>query len=197
MSISKNTPSITNRDSNAINLYLKDIKKYPILSLEEEEELSRKARSGNMAAREKLINCNLRFVITVAKEFQGLGILLEDLIAEGNKGLITAVDGFDETRGFKLISYGVYWIRQNIRQAIANQCRIVRLPVNKSAEQHKREHDILRKLFGIQTKYSMTAAEVATEFGISRERVEQLKKRGLQRLRKSGNLDHLRSLLAA
>ena len=122
--------TITNREDEALNYYLKDISRYPLLTPSEEEELARRARGGDELSKEGLVNSNLRFVVSVAKQYQGLGVGLMDLIAEGNIGLIKAVDRFDETRGFKFISYSVNWIRQAIFNAISSQTRIVRLPVN-------------------------------------------------------------------
>lgn len=117
--------------SDRINHYLKDISKYTLLKNGEEIELATKIKKGNKRAREKLISSNLRFVISVAKDYQGLGISLEDLINEGNMGLIKAAERFDETRGFKFITYAVWWIKQAIFQCIADKSKIVRFPVNR------------------------------------------------------------------
>lgn len=127
----KITKLVTNRDVASLDLYLHDIKKESLLSIEEEIILTRKIKEGDPMAFEKLIRSNLRFVISVAKQYQNLGLSLSDLINEGNLGLIKATERYDDTRGFKFISYSVWWIRQSIMQAIAEQSRIVRLPMNK------------------------------------------------------------------
>ncbi len=122
---------VTNRDELSLDKYLHDIGKVELLSGEEEVKLARKIRKGDMHALEILIKANLRFVVSVAKQYQGQGLSLADLINEGNVGLIKAAMRFDETRGFKFISYAVWWIRQSILQALAEQARIIRLPQNK------------------------------------------------------------------
>ena len=122
---------ITNRDAASLDLYLHEISKLPLISAEEEVSLARLIRNGDSKALEILIQSNLRFVVSVAKQYQNQGLTLPDLINEGNLGLIKAAERFDETRGFKFISYAVWWIRQSILQAIAEQSRIVRLPLNK------------------------------------------------------------------
>lgn len=123
--------SITNRDAASLDKYLQDISKLPMINVEEETLLAAQIRSGNTLALEKLVSANLRFVVSVAKQYQNQGISLSDLINEGNVGLIKAASRFDETRGFKFISYAVWWIRQSIIQAISEQSRVVRLPLNK------------------------------------------------------------------
>lgn len=126
------TKQVTNRSETAsLDKYLHEIGKVPLLTADEEAELARKIKAGDEAALEKLTNANLRFVVSVAKQYQNQGITLSDLINEGNVGLIKAARRFDETRGFKFISFAVWWIRQAILQAIAEQSRIVRLPMNK------------------------------------------------------------------
>jgi len=122
---------ITNRDAASLDLYLHEIGKLNLISAEEEVNLGRAIKSGDQKALETLIQANLRFVVSVAKQYQNQGLTLPDLINEGNLGLIKAAQRFDETRGFKFISYAVWWIRQSILQAIAEQSRIVRLPLNK------------------------------------------------------------------
>lgn len=127
----KITKQVTNRDTPSLDKYLQEIGRVELISPEEEVVLARKIRSGDSEALKKLVKANLRFVVSVAKQYQNQGISLPDLINEGNLGLMKAAQRFDETRGFKFISYAVWWIRQAILQALAEQSRIVRLPVNK------------------------------------------------------------------
>lgn len=126
----KITKSITNRESASLDKYLQEIAKEDLLSSDEEVELAQRIRKGDRKALDKLTKANLRFVVSVAKQYQNQGLSLADLINEGNVGLIRAAEKFDETRGFKFISYAVWWIRQSILQAIAEQSRIVRVPLN-------------------------------------------------------------------
>src|ERR1700730_17195602 len=127
----KITKSITNRESASLDKYLQEIGREELITAEEEVQLAKKIRDGDQNALEKLTRANLRFVVSVAKQYQNQGLRLPDLINEGNLGLIKAAKRFDETRCFKFISYAVWWIRQSILQAIAEQSRIVRLPLNK------------------------------------------------------------------
>ncbi|MFT4791026.1 MAG: RNA polymerase primary sigma factor [Arcticibacterium sp.] len=122
---------VTNRESKSLDKYLQDISKIDLINAQEEVELAQKIREGDQKALEKLTTANLRFVVSVAKQYQNQGLTLPDLINEGNLGLVKAAKRFDETRGFKFISYAVWWIRQAILQALAEQARIVRLPLNK------------------------------------------------------------------
>jgi len=122
---------VTNRDNPSLDKYLHEIGKVKLITAEEEVELARRIRDGDMIARNILINANLRFVVSVSKQYQNQGLSLQDMINEGNLGLIKAAGRFDETRGFKFISYAVWWIRQAITQALAEQVRIVRLPLNR------------------------------------------------------------------
>ena len=126
----KITKSITNRESEALEKYLQEISKEELIGVEEEIELAQRIRQGDRKAVERLAKANLRFVVSVAKQYQNQGLSLPDLINEGNLGLLRAAEKFDETRGFKFISYAVWWIRQSILQALAEQSRIVRLPLN-------------------------------------------------------------------
>ena len=133
----KITKSITNRESQSLEKYLQEIGKVDLLTPEEEVDLAKRIKEGDQYALEKLTKANLRFVVSVAKQYQNQGLSLSDLINEGNLGLIKAAQRFDETRGFKFISYAVWWIRQSILQALAEQSRIVRLPLNKVGSLNK------------------------------------------------------------
>lgn len=127
----KITKQITNRDTASLEKYLHEISREGLITAEEEVELAKKIKAGDVAALDKMVRSNLRFVVSVSKQYQNQGLSLPDLINEGNLGLIKAAQRFDETRGFKFISYAVWWIRQSILQALAEQARIVRLPLNK------------------------------------------------------------------
>ena len=146
----KITKSITNRESASLDKYLQEIGREPLISVDREVELAGRIRNGDRAALEELTHANLRFVVSVAKQYQNQGLSLPDLIDEGNLGLIKAAEKFDETRGFKFISYAVWWIRQSILQALAEQARIVRLPlnqvgslnkINKAYQRFEQEHE--------------------------------------------------------
>ena len=146
----KITKSITNRESASLDKYLQEIGREPLIPVDEEVELARRIRNGDRVALEKLVKANLRFVVSVAKQYQNQGLSLPDLIDEGNLGLIKAAEKFDDTRGFKFISYAVWWIRQSILQALAEQSRIVRLPlnqvgslnkINKAYQRFEQEHE--------------------------------------------------------
>lgn len=162
------TKQYTNRESQSLDKYLQEIGKIELLSPEEEIELARKIRQGcpeGEAALEKLVKANLRFVVSVAKQYQNQGLSLGDLINEGNLGLIKAAKRFDETRGFKFISYAVWWIRQSILQALAEQSRIVRLPLNRVGALNK----ISKKFSELEQRYERepTPAEMAEELEMS------------------------------
>jgi len=168
--MAKKRKTTDNRTKQSIEKYLEEIGGYSPLAPEEEVELARLIRKSNSRALDKLVKANLRFVISVAKEYQGQGLPLQDLISEGNLGLIKAAQRFDETRGFKFISYAVWWIRQSILQALAEQSRVVRLPLNRVGAINKvgRALEELEKKFGrepsmdeIAEKMEMTAYEVA------------------------------------
>ena len=148
----KITKSITNRESASLDKYLQEIGREDLISVEEEVELAQRIRNGDHAALEKLTRANLRFVVSVAKQYQNQGLSLPDLINEGNLGLIKAAQKFDETRGFKFISYAVWWIRQSILQALAEQSRIVRLPLNQVGS--------LNKISKALSKFEQTAGMV-------------------------------------
>lgn len=145
----KISKSITLRESHSLEKYLQEISKVSMLSPEEEEVVSKKIRNGDQKALQQLTMANLRFVVSVAKQYQNLGLSLSDLINEGNVGLITAASRYDESKGFKFISYAVWWIRQSILQAIAENSRLVRLPLNKVSLKNKliREYNVLEQKY--------------------------------------------------
>lgn len=281
----KITKSITNRESASLDKYLQEIGKEDLITVEEEVELAQRIRKGDQKALEKLTRANLRFVVSVAKQYQNQGLSLPDLINEGNLGLIKAAEKFDETRGFKFISYAVWWIRQSILQALAEQSRIVRLPLNQVGSLNKinkafsrfeqenerrpspeeladtldlpaekvadtlrvsgrhisvdapfvegednslldvlvnddspvadktlineslsteveralstlteRERDIIKSFFGINTQ-EMTLEEIGEQFGLTRERVRQIKEKAIRRLRHSSRSKLLKTYL--
>jgi RNA polymerase primary sigma factor len=281
----KITKSITNRESASLDKYLQEIGKEELITVEEEVELAQRIRKGDRTALEKLTRANLRFVVSVAKQYQNQGLSLPDLINEGNLGLIKAAEKFDETRGFKFISYAVWWIRQSILQALAEQSRIVRLPLNqvgslnkinkafsKFEQEHERipspeeladvleitkekiadtlrvsgrhvsvdapfvegednslidvlvnegspiadralmaeslvreieralatlterERDIVKLFFGIGVQ-EMTLEEIGEKFGLTRERVRQIKEKAIRRLRHTSRSKLLKSYL--
>ena len=281
----KITKSITNRESASLDKYLQEIGKEDLMTVEEEVELAQRIRKGDQKALEKLTRANLRFVVSVAKQDQNQGLSLPDLINEGNLGLIKAAEKFDETRGFKFISYAVWWIRQSILQALAEQSRIVRLPLNQVGSLNKinkafsrfeqenerrpspeeladsldlpaekvadtlrvsgrhisvdapfvegednslldvlvnddspiadrtlineslsteveralstlteRERDIIKLFFGINTQ-EMTLEEIGEKFGLTRERVRQIKEKAIRRLRHSSRSKLLKTYL--
>lgn len=128
------------KDENILSIYLKEINRIPLLSAEEETELAVKARAGDKLAKEKIVNANLRFVVSIAKKYQKKGIELEDLISEGNIGLLTAIEKFDVNKGYRFISYAVWWIRQSIMKAICEKSRSIRLPLNRANELVQIEH---------------------------------------------------------
>ena len=133
----KISKQFTNRENKSLDKYLNEISKVPMIDAQEEVELARRIREGDQTALEKLVNANLRFVVSVSKQYQNQGLTLGDLINEGNLGLIKAAKRFDETRGFKFISYAVWWIRQSILQCLNENSRTIRLPVNVVQELHK------------------------------------------------------------
>ena len=282
----KITKSITSRDSASLDKYLQEIGREALLPVEEEVELSQRIRKGDRRALDKLVRANLRFVVSVAKQYQNQGLSLPDLINEGNVGLIKAAEKFDETRGFKFISYAVWWIRQTILQALAEQSRIVRLPLNQvsavnkitkamtkfeqenerkpSADElaelvnelpekisdslrasgrhvsvdapfiegeenslldvmtnpdspmadkglvseslsteidralgvlNEREKQIIERSFGINNQPEMTLEEIGETFGLTRERVRQIREKAIRKLRAGSRNSLLRSYL--
>ena len=165
----KITKSITNRESQSLDKYLQEISKETLITAEEEVLLAQRIKKGDQIALEKLIKSNLRFVISVAKQYQNQGLTLPDLINEGNLGLIKAAQRFDETRGFKFISYAVWWIRQSILQALAEQSRIVRLPLNQVGSLNK-----LNKTFSrLEQQYERAPSEheLAEELEVTNTKV--------------------------
>lgn len=165
----KITKSITNRESASLDKYLQEIGREDLITVEEEVELAQRIRKGDQAALEKLTKANLRFVVSVAKQYQNQGLSLPDLINEGNLGLIRAAEKFDETRGFKFISYAVWWIRQSILQALAEQSRIVRLPLNQVGSLNKINKALAR--FEQEHERTPSPEELAIELDLPREKV--------------------------
>ncbi|PKP22255.1 MAG: RNA polymerase subunit sigma [Bacteroidetes bacterium HGW-Bacteroidetes-21] len=282
----KITKQVTNRDTPSLDKYLHEIGKVELITADEEVELARRIKTGDQQALTRLVNANLRFVVSVSKQYQNQGLSLPDLINEGNLGLIKAAQRFDETRGFKFISYAVWWIRQSILQALAEQARIVRLPLNKIGSINKinktfsrleqefereptadeigialnmaakdvkeylkssgrhvsmdaplapdedsdmydvmvtediqlpdkflideslkkeidrilttlspREADIVRLYFGLSGKHPHTLEEIGEEFGLTRERVRQIKEKAIRRLKHTSKSKLLKKYL--
>ena len=165
----KITKSITNRESASLDKYLQEIGREELISVEEEVELAQRIRQGDQQALEKLTKANLRFVVSVAKQYQNQGLSLPDLINEGNLGLIRAAEKFDETRGFKFISYAVWWIRQSILQALAEQSRIVRLPLNQVGSLNKINKALAR--FEQEHERTPSPEELSLELDIPKEKI--------------------------
>ncbi|MBO7610497.1 MAG: RNA polymerase sigma factor RpoD/SigA [Muribaculaceae bacterium] len=170
----KITKSITNRESASLDKYLQEIGRKELISVDEEVELAQRIRMGDQEARDKLVSANLRFVVSVAKQYQNQGLSLPDLIDEGNFGLIKAAQKFDETRGFKFISYAVWWIRQSILQALAEQSRIVRLPLNQVGSLNKISKALSR--FEQIHERRPSAEELADELDIPVEKISDTMK---------------------
>lgn len=167
----KITKQVTNRETASLDKYLQEIGKVDLITADEEVELAQRIKAGDQAALEKLTKANLRFVVSVAKQYQNQGLTLPDLINEGNLGLIKAAQRFDETRGFKFISYAVWWIRQSILQALAEQSRIVRLPLNKIGSINK-----INKAFAFLEQAHVrqpSPEEIAKELDMTVEDVKQ------------------------
>jgi RNA polymerase primary sigma factor len=170
----KITKQVTNRETASLDKYLQEIGRVDLITAEEEVELAQRIKAGDEMALEKLTKANLRFVVSVAKQYQNQGLSLPDLINEGNLGLIKAARRFDETRGFKFISYAVWWIRQSILQALAEQSRIVRLPLNKIGSINK-----INKAYALleqKLERPPTAEEVAKELDLTEDEVKQAMK---------------------
>ena len=167
----KITKSITNRESESLEKYLQEIGKEDMISIEEEVELAQRIRKGDRKALERLTRDNLRFVVSVAKQYQNQGLSLSDLINEGNLGLIKAAEKFDETRGFKFISYAVWWIRQSILQAIAEQSRIVRLPLNQVGSVNKINRMLSK--FEQENERRPSIEEISQEINLPEDKVDE------------------------
>ncbi len=170
----KISKSITNREQGALDKYLADIAKEPMITPDEEVELAQKIKMGDQIALDRLVRANLRFVVSVAKQYQNQGLSLADLINEGNVGLIKAAQRFDETKGFKFISYAVWWIRQAILQAVAEQSRMVRLPLNQVGflSRVKKTASSLEQLY----QRKPTIKEIADELDMPEDKVEAILK---------------------
>jgi RNA polymerase primary sigma factor len=167
----KITKSITNRDGESLEKYLQDIGKEELLSTEEEVDLAMRIKQGDQKALERLTKANLRFVVSVAKQYQNQGLALPDLINEGNLGLIKAAERFDETRGFKFISYAVWWIRQSILQAIADQSRIVRLPLNQVSSVNKISQ--ISSRFEQENERHPSVDEISEHIDLPKEKIDE------------------------
>ncbi len=165
----KITKSITNRESASLDKYLQEIGREPLITVDEEVELAQRIKKGDQRALEKLTRANLRFVVSVAKQYQNQGLSLPDLINEGNLGLIKAAEKFDETRGFKFISYAVWWIRQSILQALAEQSRIVRLPLNQVGSLNKINKALSK--FEQENQRKPSAEELAEQLELPADKV--------------------------
>lgn len=163
--------SITNRESASLEKYLQEISKEEMISAEEEVELAQRIRKGDQKALERLTRANLRFVVSVAKQYQNQGMSLPDLINEGNLGLLKAAERFDETRGFKFISYAVWWIRQSILQAISEQSRIVRLPLNQVGSYNKINREISK--FEQLNERRPSLHEIAENIDLPTEKIDE------------------------
>lgn len=183
----KISKSITNRDAGTLEKYLQDIAKEKLVTPEEEVELAQRIKSGDQQAMDRLIRANLRFVVSVAKQYQNQGLSLQDLINEGNVGLIKAAQRFDETRGFKFISYAVWWIRQSILQAVAEQARIIRLPLNQVGAVSK-----LKKTAAmLEQEYQRrpSTEELAKEMDLPESKVENLMGMNMRQISTDAPLD--------
>lgn len=170
----KISKSITNRESASLDKYLQEIGHEELLSVDEEVELAQKIRKGDRRALERLTRANLRFVVSVAKQYQNQGLSLPDLINEGNVGLIKAAEKFDETRGFKFISYAVWWIRQSILQAIAEQSRIVRLPLNQVGSVNKINRELNK--FEQEHERRPSVDEIADRIDLPEDKIKEAMK---------------------
>ena len=183
----KITKSITNHDAGTLEKYLQDIAKESLVTPEEEVELAQRIKEGDQRALDRLVRANLRFVVSVAKQYQNQGLSLQDLINEGNLGLIKAAQRFDETRGFKFISYAVWWIRQSILQAVAEQARIIRLPLNQVGAVSKLKKTAAMLEQEYQRKPS--TAELAKEMDLPESKVQSLMGMNMRQISTDAPLD--------
>ena len=183
----KISKSITSRNQGTLDKYLADIAKEPLITAEEEVALAQRIREGDKVALERLVNANLRCVVSVAKQYQNQGIGLQDLINEGNIGLVKAAQRFDETRGFKFISYAVWWIRQSILQAVAEQSRIVRLPLNQvgAINRVKKASNVLEH----RLQRKPTVEEIAEEIDMTSEKVTSILSNNTQTISTDAPID--------
>ena len=168
-----NSESAYDDDKDVLSIYLKEINRIPMISHEEENELALKAKAGDKRAREKLINSNLRFVVTVAKKYQGQGLPLEDLINEGNLGLLTALEKFEPEKGYHFISYAVWWIRQSILKAVCEKSRAVRLPLNRANELFQIQK-IQKTLIHESGSSDVSVDDIAAESGLEPDLIRDL-----------------------
>lgn len=168
----KISKQITDRNAGTLDKYLADIAKEALLTTDEEVALAQRIKAGDQTALDKLVRANLRFVVSVAKQYQNQGLSLQDLINEGNLGLVKAAQRFDETRGFKFISYAVWWIRQSILQAVAEQARIIRLPMNQVGALAKVKKTV--SLLEQKLERRPTLKEISEEIGMPEDKVDQL-----------------------
>ncbi|WP_378178608.1 RNA polymerase sigma factor RpoD/SigA [Aquimarina sp. SS2-1] len=195
----KITKQVTNRESKSLEKYLQDVSKLPLITADEEVELAQQIREGDQKALDKLVNANLRFVISVAKQYQNQGLKLSDLINEGNIGLVKAAKRFDETRGFKFISYAVWWIRQSILKSLAEQSRVVRLPLNRINTISK----VKKAISSLEQKHQRHPSnqELATELDLPIDNIEESVRNASKNLSmdaplKEGETSNLYSLVA-
>ncbi|MBR0177917.1 MAG: RNA polymerase sigma factor RpoD/SigA [Bacteroidales bacterium] len=183
----KISKQITQRNSGTLDKYLSDIAKERLLTADEEVELAQRIKDGDQTALDRLVRSNLRFVVSVAKQYQNQGLSLQDLINEGNLGLVKAAQRFDETRGFKFISYAVWWIRQSILQAVAEQARIIRLPMNQVGALAKVKKAV--SLLEQKLQRRPTVKEIADAVGMEEDKVEQLMSLGSRHVSTDAPLD--------
>ena len=168
----KTVKAKTRTNESNFSMYLREINQIPLLSREEERKIAREAAAGSKAAREKLVNSNLRFVVNIAKRYQGMGLPLEDLIGEGNMGLLAAADRFDVKKGYHFISYAVWWIRQSILSALCEKAKMIRLPTNRAAELIKIEK--ARKLLRSQLSSEEEIKEIAALLNMEKKHITDL-----------------------
>ena len=175
--------NINRTESNSLSMYLREIEKIPLLARDEEFDLAMKAKNGDSLARERLVNANLRFVVSIAKQYQNRGLPLSDLISEGNIGLLTAIDKFEPEKGYHFISYAVWWIRQAVLKAIGEKARMIRLPMNRAADLTQ----IMQAKYNLEKDgdYEASLEEVAAECGMEASDVVEL----LQMAREVTSLD--------